>query len=271
MKDVAKRVIYICGADHSGSTLIGCALGAEPEADTPPGVFHIGECHAFFDPANPKFGKVPSARGDETSFWSNVDKSVGPENAYREIFQKSGAPVLVDSSKKLAWAKIQAEACKRDGIGFSVVVTYRPFVDIVDSLLRRDLDLERAMRRIAYYRSCLRFIRHAKPDIVAGVDAALFCRQPAQQLKTLCEAIGIAYFPGKERYWNFKHTYLYGAALQRQHLRNPKKAGYEVRERSPDFDLAKVQQALQEKGLSELEEKLRLATVPKRRRMPKAA
>ncbi|MFW6046298.1 MAG: hypothetical protein ACOCP4_00645 [Candidatus Woesearchaeota archaeon] len=49
------KIIFIMGADHSGSTMVGCILGANKN---PLKYFHTGELYAFFDPNKKIFGKT---------------------------------------------------------------------------------------------------------------------------------------------------------------------------------------------------------------------
>jgi hypothetical protein len=246
----SRRIIFICGADHSGSTLIGCALASEPGVSHD--VFHVGECHAFFDKAHPKFAKVPA----NSSVWPNVDANVSTGDVYAEIFRNSGARIVVDSSKKLEWALAQARACKRSGIDFSVLVTIRPFAELIYSLTKRDVELGQAIKRIKYYRAFLRFIDRANPSAIYGVDTKNFCEDPAVHLEALCRIMDIPYFPGKEMYWNFRHQHLFGASVQRRQI-HAKAGSYEVRQLPEGFVTKQLQRRMRTSGLLDLEDRVR--------------
>ena len=246
----SRKVIFICGADHSGSTLIGCALASAPGDGRE--VFHVGECHAFFDTAHPKFAKVPP----NSTIWPNIDPNVPASGVYAEIFRKSDARIVIDSSKKLKWALAQAKACRREGIEFSVLVTIRPFVELVYSLTKRDVEITQAIKRIRYYQACLRFIDRGKPSSVYAIDTKTFCEAPAIQLEALCQRVGIPYFAGKEMYWNFDHQHLFGASVQRRQI-HAKAGAYEVRQIPDGYVTRQLQRRMRVSGLLDLEERVR--------------
>src|SRR5579864_8918990 len=93
-------VVFIAGANWSGSTMTGAVLGAN--ATSPFEYFHIGEAHVLFRPDAEKFGD-PGFAKQVTDFWQQLDYGVGPENAYTEIERASHSTVLIDSSKTIAW------------------------------------------------------------------------------------------------------------------------------------------------------------------------
>jgi hypothetical protein len=256
---VSKRlVIYVCGVAHSGSTLVGCVLGAN--ALGPYVYFHVGECHAFFDRTHRNFGTPRAASRRRIyhvggNFWERVDPAVGPEGAYAEIFEKSGAEVLIDSSKQLDWGAVQADVCRRLGFEFVAIVTMRSFVHLVHSAMKRGASKESAIDALRYYIRLTEFLRQARPRKVVGVDTQIFCTSPAKYLMRLCRIVEIPFFEGKELYWIYPHMHLYGSRIQRQHASG--RGGYQVSAIPNDFDVPDVQRALRSRGLLGVERELR--------------
>jgi len=245
-----QRVIFVCGADHSGSTLIGCALASEAGGHRD--LFHVGECHAFFTDTHLQFGRfVP-----KSSIWSKIDRRTPADRVYGELFEKSGVRILIDSSKNLQWALVQARACQRDGTEFSIIVTIRPFDGLAHSLSRRGVRDGQVIRRISYYRDFFDFWDQVSSSATCGVDTKLFCDSPAAQLKALCERVDIPYFPEKELYWNYNHRHLFGAGMQQQHI-SAGAGSYETRPIPKGSLSSSLQRKLKSAALIDLEARVR--------------
>jgi hypothetical protein len=98
----------------------------------------------------------------------------------------------------------------------------------------REESHERLRKQLEYYRQALHLFEQQNIPVLV-VPLANLLRQPGRMLKRICEEIGISYFPGKERYWNFEHHHLYGAAVQKAQIKDPLSASYEMRTRDPNF------------------------------------
>jgi hypothetical protein len=203
-----ERVIFIAGASWSGSTMIGCVLGASDSND----ILHIGEAHAFFTITRPKYGNPAKAR-ERTAIWDHINYRAGPENAYSEIVAVTGASVIVDSSKDLRWLKTQLDVCKRTGVPITILVTFREFDAFLWSGERRYQDPELGLKKIYYYD---RFLRHSLVSDWRAINTRRFALTPIENTKRLCDAVNIPYFSGKERYWEFPLLHLYGSSSQRK-------------------------------------------------------
>jgi hypothetical protein len=125
-------IVFIVGEGRSGTTLLGRILGAAP------GVFHVGEAARYFTRSEMRERNLPCACGDsvnECEFWSKTIQNVGDEinmntskyirvrlfnkvagqlehndgeiinvknqleKMYHDIFKRSGASIIVDTSK----------------------------------------------------------------------------------------------------------------------------------------------------------------------------
>jgi hypothetical protein len=225
-----KQIIFILGANHSGSTLIGCILGAY---HNPLKFFHIGEAYSYFktgDPDVKKYGEI----------WTNIDHKVGYENAYKEIFTKSKAKVIIDSSKRNVDILNGLEE-----YSFHIVISFRPFIKIAKSQMKRDKKNQQIIKNLSIYAN----IKNLKyPFTIVNVEKLIL--NPKDITKKLCKEVRIPYFEGKENYWKYPTFHLYGAKMQRHHFRNPNVAEYDVRKVKqicPDFSF------LQKNDLIELE------------------
>ena len=218
-----KRVIFIAGASHSGSTLLGCILGSHP--DNPFQYFHVGEVHAFFSSTHEKYGKPYGAIQAGGTIWNDIDYSLGPSGAYAELFRASGTDVLIDSSKNIKWLHSQYLICRQKGWDFQIVVSYRPFGGIWSSSEKRKDSVNKNISNLMYYHHLLSEIKKIGIDIDV-LDLRLLVEEPSIMTQLLCAKTNILYFPGKEYYWNFMHFHLFGAAAQRKDLKDPSVARY---------------------------------------------
>jgi hypothetical protein len=225
-KKMTKKIIFITGASHSGSTLVGCILGAQES--TPFTYFHIGEVHAFFDKKHKNFGN-PRAAGKTGlgRIWSEIDYHLGYDQAHMQIFNKAGSRVIIDSSKSMKRFEMVRAVSEKNNWSLFTVIAYRPFAKIWESDARRQVREARIKKNINTYRSVKKQIIEAGFDY-AIVDIEQLILSPGQITRSLCHAAGIPYFEGKENYWHFPSCHLYGSATQRRHLNRPEQAGYDI-------------------------------------------
>ena len=218
------KIIYIAGSNHSGSTLVGCILGANPN---PFRYFHAGEMHAYFNQENERFGNPGAAKkmiyGD---IWNKINPNVGLENAYSEIFAKTGAEGIIDSSKYLKFFN-QSVYNKKDNWDVYVIIPYKSFNLLIDSYKKRKFSRYQINNNLLYYKQLLNFISSINFK-VASVDIVSLIENPKDVTKKLCKFTNIPYFDKKELYWNYYSCHLYGAGIQRSHCLKPWEAKYDI-------------------------------------------
>jgi hypothetical protein len=221
---MTKRVIYIAGADHSGSTLIGCLLGSNT---SPFEYFHVGEIHAYFSKKHRLYGDLRHAQNKLCGqIWYNINPEVGYENAYEEIFRRTQSNVIIDSSKTHRNFDIIKSACLKKNYSLEIIVSFRPLAKIFKSDLNRNKKEENIKRNISSYLNIRNKIIDQKYQCTI-VNVEQIILNPGDMTKRLCEKVDIPYFEGKENYWNYPSCHLYGSRTQRQHLKNPKLAKYD--------------------------------------------
>ena len=215
-----KKVIFVAGADHSGSTLIGCILGAHPN---PFRFFHVGEIHAFFRQKHKNFGNPRSAsKMMYGEFWNTIDPKVGYEQAYQEIFFKSKTNTIIDSSKSFIHLNNVISYCEREQLPLHIIVTYRPFDKIWKSDIKRKHQPSKVATNLSGYIKITEKLSILKKYPYTIINVEQLIMNPRKMTQVLCHAVGIPYFAGKEKYWNYPSIHLYGSTTQRKHLNNPK-------------------------------------------------
>jgi hypothetical protein len=251
-----ERVVFIAGANWSGSTLTGAVLGAN--SGSPFEHFHIGEAHALFRPESLKFGDLSFAK-KFTDFWSEVDVNVGPQGAYDAIAKHSKARILIDSSKAIVWLGVQRRVCEELGVPLLPLVTFRGFAGILQSAIRRKKGSKAGFKNLHYYQRL--FASGLLGDNWISVDTEALVLEPAKMTQLLCRATGIPYFEGKEKYWNYPLLHLSGGATQRRHSKNPAEASYDTDQVKGEELKQRLADRLEKSGLRKVENLLRERSV----------
>ena len=96
---------WVIGAGHSGSTLLGMMLGAHSRA------FYAGEAKKSLflgDETKPKRKRECKLCGASCKVWGGL-RDVSSEALYATLRQRTGAGLIVDSTKNLEWVRGRAE------------------------------------------------------------------------------------------------------------------------------------------------------------------
>ncbi|MEQ8440991.1 MAG: sulfotransferase [Alphaproteobacteria bacterium] len=111
------KAIMICGAGHSGSTLLGFILGGLPHA------FYMGEgakLRYLRDERKPLRKRVCKLCGPDCSVWAdfNYDPTLP---VYEQVAAHTGASVTIDSTKNPDWIAARAEELRATGtVGYLI-------------------------------------------------------------------------------------------------------------------------------------------------------
>ena len=212
-----RRLIVIVGTSHSGSTLLGCVLGASPDRSA----FHTGECYNFFHKTQKIYGVANSVWARPDPLWEAMDHTVGFNGALAEIFLKTGASTIVDSGKKRSWVRSLLLAAKREGVRTDVLLSWRSVAGTLESTLKRGLPVTRWTTEMRELRDTMALVGDYKT-----VDMTRFIDTPAESTRAICAALDLPYFEGKENYWMFPNHHMGGSKTNRKDSQNPDTAGY---------------------------------------------
>lgn len=119
---------WIIGAGHSGSTLLGMMLGAHSS------VFYAGEAKKSVflgDPTKPKRKRECKLCGPSCKVWGELE-GIEPHALYGRLRERTGAALIVDSTKSLAWVQERVG----EGRGALIFLT-RDGRAVVNSRLRK--------------------------------------------------------------------------------------------------------------------------------------
>ncbi|HJV28414.1 MAG TPA: sulfotransferase [Aromatoleum sp.] len=227
-----RKVVFVMGNGHSGSTLLELILGGHPkvralgelnnlhkaiDADEPdePRLCHV--CEGYCEFWNGQVDRATIARHvSQRGLFAPLKRGVSllRNDLYRHLFTKSGAEILVDGSKSVSWISRQVRPRLSWGdVSPFLLYIVRDGRAVVNSRLRKypDRSVEQEARhwkRIterlhAYYDKFPADRRHR----VSYEDLAT---KPEEVIRGVCQALQIDFRPSMLRYWEHDHHTTFG-------------------------------------------------------------
>lgn len=185
--------ISICGAGHSGSTLLGMVLGG---AD---GAFYIGEgakVRYLHDLNKPLKKRACKICGEDCPVWSsfNWDRA---QPLYRLIGEHTGSRIIVDSTKNPDWIKARTAELFDAGDAATLVLLLRDGRAVINSRLRkypeRDAEQQITDWMAQVDRSEALFDNFGGPKIRVHYEE--FASEPEAVTRRICETADIDFRP----------------------------------------------------------------------------
>ncbi len=234
---VAKnKVIFICGAGHSGSTLLGMILGSHSDC------FYAGEAlktSYFHRDQTPIRKRMCKFCGFDCPVWSKLDLNKS-RDIYTQIMAITQKPVVIDSTKRIIWLQQKIAQVIANGITPYLIFIQRDGRAVVNSRIRKSPEQD------------------AKEIINAWVDKIreteeLFAQFPLQKIKihyeelatqpdsiisNLCGFLELPYESSMLNYYDHEHHPLGGNSgtqslvfkAQRQEFSSPLISRFETQE-----------------------------------------
>lgn len=230
---MSKKVIFVMGPGHCGSTLLDLILGSHSQA------FSLGEFHRLWHQLDkPKSGEYVHICGvceGKCPFWngqvslpllklffsrkSKLHLGLGGiarhiVHPYQYLFKWSGKSIVIDSSKQAGWIERQLHK-KYTWRGMVPYLVYmcRDGRAVVNSYLRKypdrgiDRISENWMRQIKgmneFY---LKFPDRRKIQ----VHYETLATEPKKTFENLCAFLGIEFEPNMLCYWEHGHHHIFG-------------------------------------------------------------
>lgn len=185
--------VFIGGAGHSGSTLLGLALGSHPQ------VFYGGEARKsifFGNEKKPLRKRMCKVCGPECKVWNHL--VVNDEiDLYEALSRRTGRPVTVDSTKSLEWLTQQSALAHSRGAKVILLFLSRDGRAVVSSGLRKypeETATQHAEKWMSQMQGTAAFAAQF-PGVVERVRYEALVTAPEATLRRLCAVIGIAFDP----------------------------------------------------------------------------
>lgn len=202
------NAVMVCGAGHSGSTLLGLILDGQPDA------FYVGEggkIRYLHDLRKPIHKRVCKICGEDCPVWSDfVWNRKAP--LYRQVADHVGASLIVDTTKDADWIETRTRELKAAGDRACLVLLIRDGRAVVNSRMRKyperspETEIERWLDQIkagiALYES------FDGPKLRVHYEA--LSRDPKAVVENLCATFGIAFDPAMLDFQSSRHHPLGG-------------------------------------------------------------
>lgn len=188
-----RTVVFIAGAGHSGSTLLGLALGSHPA------IFYGGEARKsifFGNEKKPLRKRMCKVCGPDCRVWSNLERSEEID-LYEALSRRTGRPVVVDSTKSLEWLEEQSTLLASRGVKLVLVFLGRDGRAVVNSGVRKYPETsaaEHAAKWVEQMSGTAAFAARF-PGEVVRVRYEAFVTSPAETLTALVEKLDLALDP----------------------------------------------------------------------------
>lgn len=188
-----RTVCFVGGAGHSGSTLLGLALGAHP------GVFYAGEARKstfLGDDRKPLRKRTCKVCGPGCPVWTDLEVSEELD-LYEALSRRTGRSVVVDSTKSLEWLEAQSARASARGARVVLVFLGRDGRAVVGSGLRKYPELsarEHAEKWARQIEATERFAASFLGDVVR-VRYEELVTAPEATLRRLAAALGVPFDP----------------------------------------------------------------------------
>ena len=135
-KMTKNKVIFICGAGHSGSTLLGMILGSHSHC------FYTGEALKtiyFHRDQTPIRKRMCKFCGFDCPVWSKLDLNKS-RDIYTQIMDITQKSVVVDSTKSIAWLQEKIAEVISSNITPYLIFLQRDGRAVVNSRIRKSPD-----------------------------------------------------------------------------------------------------------------------------------
>lgn len=183
--------VMICGAGHSGSTLLGLILGRAQRT------FYIGEgakVRYLNDPKKPLRKRACKVCGEACPVWSSFEWDQD-RPLYRQIAAHVGADIIVDSTKNPAWIRKRTAELDEAGDRPALIFLQRDGRAVLNSRFRKYPERDAAEQieswktQIAASREV--FEAFAGPKIAVRYEE--LATSPETVIQHICETFGLPY------------------------------------------------------------------------------
>jgi len=197
-----KTVVFVSGADFSGTTMLDLMLGSAFSA------ISIGEIHAYFRPTKREhLSKKCSCGKVDCEAWHGLE-ALDETSIYQAIFASNDHVThIIDSSKSLPWIRKMSRVAKLQGYEVRHVLIWKNPEDYAISCRKRGRGRRWATKWMNYNRAYISIVEDfytiAISDLLGNYDI---------EMKAICDWVGLDYDKSMREYWLSSHHLLFGSA-----------------------------------------------------------
>lgn len=203
-----KKVVFICGAGHSGSTLLGLILGSHSDC------FYCGEAKnsSFMDDEKRPIAKrTCKICGLDCPVWGNLTLS-DRSQLYEQVSIKTQKEIIIDSTKESSWIEAQLEKIENTQWQPFLIFLQRDGRAVINSWLRKRPEKDAKEQVISWIEK----IQSAKQIFNKFADKKIKIRyeelatKPEAQIQKICNLLEINYQPEMLKFYEHEHHPLGG-------------------------------------------------------------
>jgi hypothetical protein len=169
--------------------------------------FSSGEASFWFRPRKIKNFRPQCRCGlARCPVWEQIG-SVPERRFHRTVLKEMGVDYVIDSSKEIGWVIDSQEWAVADGIKTFNLLLWKDPIGLAYSHWKRGGSLTSWYSGFVNYYT--RFLEVGLPFRSVHLDD--LTRNPQKKLAELCEAVGLPYFEGKERFWERHYHHFEGS------------------------------------------------------------
>lgn len=202
------HVCFVSGAWYTGSTLLGLMLGSHPA------IFYAGEAwksEFLGDMSVVRHRRVCRLCGEACPVWGGL-VAPGGADLYETLSQRTGSPVIFDSSKRIEWVEARVDDLSRLGIRTSLILLQRDGRGVLCSRLRKFP--EQSVGEYAEFwiesMAAARALLERFPGEVTEVRYERLATQPEQEMRRLLGWLGLRFHPATLEPWTAEQHPLSG-------------------------------------------------------------
>lgn len=223
----SQKVVFICGAGHSGSTLLGMILGSHSQG------FYTGEAfktNYFHRSQTPIRKRMCKFCGLDCPVWSKLDPDKSLD-IYTQLMAITHKPIIIDSTKRITWLQQKISQVIASNIHPYLIFIQRDGRAVVNSRIRKSPDQDIAEIITAWVHKITEteslFTTFPLPKIKIHYEE--LATQSARVISHLCDFLEITYEPSMVDYFRHEHHPLGGNSgtqslvlkVQNKHFTSP--------------------------------------------------
>ena len=200
-----KKIVFVVGSPHSGTTWLGLVLGAHKNAFPVGEFFRITRDYANMAAHKANFEMPCALCKGSCKFWKKVRKLQDFDKMYEYVFEYSGADIIVDSSKKVEYVDAVIASSKYE---VKIVFIDRNPADAIYHYFARGRgDKKRTIKWLEGHQTKLKHLE-GKDLIKISYEKAF----DIKELKKVGDFIGIDVDASMYKYWETPIHSIVGAS-----------------------------------------------------------
>jgi hypothetical protein len=202
-----EKVCFICGAPHSGSTLLGLILGSHSQC------FYAGEANKvkFLHLENSHKDSTCKICGKDCPIWGDfyIDDI---KDLYEQLSVKTHKPIIIDSTKKPSWLEKQIKNLEDRGVKSYLIYLFRDGRGVINSRLRKykSSDPSEVIDDWITHIKKTNKIFQNFPEEKIKIQYKNLALNPEKTVKTLIDLLKIEFETSMINFYQFEHHPLGG-------------------------------------------------------------